>query len=163
MKRFFKLIKNCFKKFYGYVFLIVLLLLFSYIIIRNYIDEPNYIISSFILSIVTSIIATIITNAFSLFSVNRKARSLIGKDTRCFIEIIDIFLNNPINKKETYNKLLDIYLNICIYSSDLINNSVYNKISKTINSVLYEFNKEITNPAIILRLKKELEINLNEF
>jgi len=53
--------------------------------------------------------------------------------------------------------------NICIYSSDLINNSVYNKISKTINSVLNEFIKEIIDPAIILKLKKELEINLNEF
>lgn len=53
--------------------------------------------------------------------------------------------------------------NICIYSSDLINNSVYNKISKTINSVLNEFIKEIIDPAIILKLKKELEINLNKF
>ena len=53
--------------------------------------------------------------------------------------------------------------NICIYSSDLINNSVYNKISKTINSVLYEFIKEIIDPAIILKLKKELKINLNKF
>lgn len=28
---------------------------------------------------------------------------------------------------------------------------------------LYEFIKEIIDPAIILKLKKELEINLNEF
>lgn len=66
-------------------------------------------------------------------------------------------------KNICHNKLLDIYFNICIYSSDLINNSVYNKISKTINSVLNEFIKEIIYPAIILKLKKELEINLNKF
>lgn len=66
-------------------------------------------------------------------------------------------------KNICHNKLLDIYFNICIYSSDLINNSVYNKISKTINSVLNEFIKEIIDPAIILKLKKELEINLNKF
>lgn len=71
--------------------------------------------------------------------------------------------NIIIQKNICYNKLLDIYFNICIYSSDLINNSVYNKISKTINSVLNEFIKEIIDPAIILKLKKELEINLNKF
>lgn len=71
--------------------------------------------------------------------------------------------NIIIQKTFCYNKLLDIYFNICIYSSDLINNSVYNKISKTINSVLNEFIKEIIDPAIILKLKKELEINLNKF
>lgn len=70
--------------------------------------------------------------------------------------------NIIIQKTFCYNKLFDIYFNICIYSSDLINNSAYNKISKTINSVLYEFIKEIIDPAI-LKLKKELEINLNKF